>query len=278
MRIPYYHVDSFTRTIGSGNPAGVCFLEEWLPEADLQRIARENNHSETSFLVPVAGHGRDSWNLRWFTPAIEVDLCGHATLAAAHVIFTEIGIEQPILRFETRSGTLTAQRLGDSYGLDFPARPATRIGEARGLAEGLGRNPDEAYQARDLLAVYPDEKTVREIRPDFGHLASLDCLGVIVTAPGREVDFVSRFFAPRAGIPEDPVTGSAHCTLAPYWAERLGKKELTARQISTRGGDLLCRLSGDRVQIEGTARTYIEGKIRWESGGAHGTNPGGGSR
>ncbi|HEB69668.1 MAG TPA: PhzF family phenazine biosynthesis protein [Desulfobulbus sp.] len=259
MDIPYFHIDAFTDRIFAGNPAGVCLLSEWPADDVLQAIAAENRLSETAFLVG----GGSSYALRWFTPESEIDLCGHATLASAFVLheYTAIGVDQPI-SFESRSGTLLVSRQGDLFTLDFPARPGQSCPLSAELTAALGAEPEAVYSARDLLAVFPDRQTVAELRPDFSRLADLDCLGVIVTAPDDEVDFISRFFAPGAGVPEDPVTGSSHCTLIPYWAERLGKDTLHARQISERGGELFCQNRGERVLISGRAVEYLNGTLQ----------------
>lgn len=255
--IKYYQIDAFTSSLFSGNPAGVCLLDEWLPDPLLQSIAAENNLSETAFVVQ-----RDSFfDLRWFTPALEVDLCGHATLAAAHVIFEHLGYRDPLVRFQTQSGMLSVTRDEDLLTLDFPARPAAVCPAPPELCEGLGAAPAITAKARDYLAVFEDEKTVRELEPDMAALSRLDCLGVIATAPGEQCDFVSRFFAPRAGILEDPVTGSAHCTLVPYWAQRLGRTHLHALQVSPRGGELFCEHRGERIGIAGRAVTYSSGLL-----------------
>lgn len=274
MEIPLFQVDAFAEAPFSGNPAAVCPLEEWLPDELMQAIAAENNLSETAFLVP---RGPARFGLRWFTPAVEVDLCGHATLASAWVVFERLwgsplgssetggtgaeGGER--VTFDTRSGALTVRREGELLAMDFPARPAEPCRTPAGLAKALGRPPAEVRAAlRDYLAVYHSEEEVRGLRPDPLRLAALDRPGVIVTAPGTERDFVSRFFAPAVGVPEDPVTGSAHCTLVPYWSERLGKRVLRARQVSARGGELLCEALGDRVGIAGRAILYLEGTLR----------------
>jgi PhzF family phenazine biosynthesis protein len=255
MSIPYYEVDAFTSRMFAGNPAGVCLLAGWLADETLQSIAAENNLSETAFIVQ-----RDSvFHLRWFTPAIEVDLCGHATLAAAHVIYLHLRWQATSVRFETRSGVLSVERKEDLLTLDFPARPATPCEAPRELAEGLGAKPWMTAKARDYLAVFESEEEVRNLKPNSESLMRLDCLGIIATAPGRDCDFISRFFAPRAGIAEDPVTGSAHCTLIPYWSARLGRSRLRARQISRRGGELDCEDRGERVGIGGRAITYLSG-------------------
>ncbi len=257
MRVPYFHVDAFTKRPFSGNPAGVCLLDRWVPDSLLQNIAAENNLSETAFLV---GGGSD-WALRWFTPTVEVDLCGHATLAAAFVIFTEIGHTGVELRFQTASGELCTTFTEGAVMMDFPARPGEPCCAPAGLIGGLGHIPNEVLKSRDFLAVLKSGEEVSSLNPDFAQLATLECLGIIATARGSEVDFVSRFFAPRAGILEDPVTGSAHCTLIPYWAEKLGKKRLTARQLSRRGGTLHCEMRGDRVGIGGNAALYSRAQL-----------------
>ncbi len=257
MRIPYFHVDAFTDRAFGGNPAGVCFLSEWLPDVVLQQIAAENNLSETAFLVGDQG----SYHLRWFTPVMEVDLCGHATLAPAHVLFHEMKSPGDVIRFQTKSGELLAKRRGDRVELNFPARAPVPCPAPEALLQGLGRKPVEVLRSRDFFAVFENEGDVASLAPDMDALRQLECLGVIATAPGTDADFVSRFFAPRAGIPEDPVTGSAHCSLIPYWAKRLGKLEMFARQISTRGGALHCRLDGDRVAIAGGSVVFSRGEI-----------------
>lgn len=253
--IPVYVVDAFTRRPFSGNPAAVCPLETWLPDAQMQAIAAEHNLAETAFVVNEPG----GWRIRWFTPAVEVDLCGHATLAAAHVLARHRGVTAPEIVFQSRSGPLPVRFRDGRIVLDFPARPPERCPVPAALREALGVNPLEVLRSRNFLVLVDSEESVRALAPDFARLAEVDCLGVIVTAAGREVDFVSRFFAPRAGINEDPVTGSSHCTLAPYWAARLRRNELSARQLSRRGGELHCTLVGDRVHIAGEAVTYLTG-------------------
>lgn len=250
--IPCYQVDAFTRTRFAGNPAAVCTLDRWLPDPLLQAIAAENAVPETAFLVPRG----DGYHLRWFTPEVEVDLCGHATLAAAFVLFTRLHPDRRLLHFHSQSGPLSVTRDGDAYTLDFPSRPPVPKDIPAGLADALGCTPLAVLCARDYLLVLGSAAELRALRPDMRALAGLpDIFGVIVTADGHGegVDFVSRYFAPAQGIPEDPVTGSAHCTLAPYWAARLGKRSLTARQLSRRGGDLRCTLADDRVHITGHA-------------------------
>ena len=257
MKIPCYQIDAFTNEVFHGNPAAVCPLPAWLPDATLQNIAAENNLSETAFIVP---RGAD-FDLRWFTPTLEMDLCGHATLAAAFALFTEQQFPGDVIRFHSRSGTLTVRRAGDVFTLDFPSRPPQPCARPETLVRGLGSRPADVLKARDYLAVFASAAEVRALRPDFAALKTLDCLGIIATAPGDDCDFVSRFFAPAAGVDEDPVTGSAHCTLIPYWASRLGKNKLFARQISARGGELFCELAGDRVHIGGRAVLYLRGEI-----------------
>jgi PhzF family phenazine biosynthesis protein len=256
-KIPVFQIDAFTGRVFAGNPAAVCPLEEWLNEVTLQAIAAENNLSETAFFVPR----NTVYELRWFTPAMEVDLCGHATLAAAFVILEFLDRSKGSVDFETRSGRLSVRREGDLLSMDFPSRPATPLPVPAGLAEALGRTPVETGLSRDLMAVFGSEDEVRGMKPDFARLEELPYFAVIVTAPGREADFVSRFFAPRGGILEDPVTGSAHCTLIPYWSRRLGKTKLHARQVSARGGELYCENQGERVTIAGRAVRFLEGAI-----------------
>lgn len=257
MKIRYYEVAAFTSKLFGGNPAGVCLLANWLPDATLQSIAAENNLSETAFLVP---RGAD-YDLRWFTPELEIDLCGHATLASAFVLFSEAGFQGNSIRFHSKSGVLGVSREGEILELDFPSRPAQPCTAPDALIRGLGKAPAQVLKSRDYFAVFASEADVRALKPDFTLLASVDALGIIVTAPGGDSDFVSRFFAPSAGVPEDPVTGSAHCTLIPYWAERLAKTELFARQVSKRGGELYCRIAGDRVRIGGKAVLFLRGGI-----------------
>lgn len=258
MKLPFYWVDAFTDKIFHGNPAGVVRLEHWLPDAAMQRIAFENGLAETAFFVPVTP-GR--FHLRWFTPAVEIDLCGHATLATAHVVFAEPGHAGDRIVFDSRSGPLTVTRRGPLLELDFPSRPAAPGPVPPDLSAGLGATPRLVAKSRDYLCVFTTAAEVRALKPDFAVLNRLDALGIIVTAPGEDCDFVSRFFAPRAGIAEDPVTGSSHCSLMPYWAERLGRTTLHARQLSTRGGELFCELRGDRVGIAGRAALYLRGEI-----------------
>lgn len=257
--IPLYQVDAFTDTPFAGNPAAVCLYEVWLPDDVLQRIAAENNLSETAFLVPLG----EGWELRWFTPTTEVDLCGHATLASAYVLFHEVDPELEDVLFHTKSGDLHVTRDGDEIVLDFPARFAEACEAPPALAEALGATPVEVRAVEHwYLAVFEKEADVAGLDPDMRKVEGLG-RSVIATAPGEDgdVDFVSRCFAPAVGVPEDPVTGSAHCTSAPYWAEQLGKRRLQARQISARGGDLSCLVRGDRVLIGGRAVLVLRGEL-----------------
>jgi PhzF family phenazine biosynthesis protein len=260
MEIPIYQIDAFAERLFAGNPAAVCPLEAWLPDATLQAIALENNLSETAYFIPL---GPGHYHIRWFTPGREVNLCGHATLATAHVLFHELGEAGTRLRFESRSGELVVERESDWLVLDFPAQPPQACEAPVGLLESLEGEPQEVwFSAEDYIVVYGSEQAIRDLQPDFGRLAEVEARGVAVTAPGLDgVDFVSRFFAPRAGINEDPVTGSAHCKLTPLWSERLGKAELRARQLSARGGELRCRLAGERVLLAGKGVSYLKGRI-----------------
>jgi PhzF family phenazine biosynthesis protein len=259
MDIPFYQIDAFTDRIFAGNPAGVCFLDEWLDDRILQSIAAENNLSETAFLVPAGNF----YELRWFTPKVEVDLCGHATLASAFAVFEYVNSNIHRVDFQTQSGLLSVIRQGDLLTLDFPARRPVPCPPPERLTEIMGIPPVQTCQSRDLMAVYEQEDQVRRLEPDMGKLAFLETFAVIATAPGKTCDFVSRFFAPKVGVPEDPVTGSAHCSLIPYWSERLGKKELQARQLSQRGGELFCVDKGERVTIGGRAVAFLSGTIRF---------------
>ncbi len=257
-RLRYFHVDAFARELFRGNPAGVCLLEgEWLPDGLMQQIAFENNLAETAFVLPQGA----SFGLRWFTPEVEIDLCGHATLAAAFVLYSQTGWSAPSVEFHSKSGPLGVSRNSSIFELDFPARPGRPEIAPSALAEGLGREPKEVFKARDWMAVFESEEEVRALRPKFEALASLPGGTVIATAPGVEVDFVSRFFGPGVGVDEDPVTGSSHCTLIPYWAGRLGRTKLKAQQVSARGGELFCEHRGDRVGIGGHAVLYSSGEL-----------------
>ena len=267
MRIPFYHVDAFTAKVFGGNPAAVCPLDEWLPTEILQAIAAEHNLAETAYYV---ARPDGDFDLRWFTPEVEVDLCGHATLASAHVLMSVRPERKQDLQtsvtFHSKSGPLHVLREADKdrdrYTLNFPARPPVHYGEdTQALARALGAPPQSVMVARDYLCIFAHESEVRNLAPDMAKLAKLDRFAMIVTAPGSDCDFVSRFFAPSKGIPEDPVTGSAHCTLIPYWADRLGKNILLAKQISRRGGQLSCESLGDRVTMSGHATSFSSGVI-----------------
>jgi len=257
VKIPVYQVDAFASRVFSGNPAAICPLEDWLPDEQMQAIAAENNLSETAFFV----RNHDAYRLRWFTPKVEVDLCGHATLASAFVILTRL-VPGNSVRFETKSGLLVVTRDGDLFSLDFPARPPGECTVHQDLRAALGGRPEAILAARDYLVVYGSEDEVRGLTPNMDMLTRVDRFAVIVTAAGKDVDFVSRFFAPAKGVPEDPVTGSAHCTLIPYWAKRLGKKKLHAYQVSARGGELWCEDRGERVTMSGQAVQFLEGTIQ----------------
>jgi len=255
--LPLYQIDAFTRRLFGGNPAAVVPMDAWLRDEALQAIAAENNLAETAFVIPSP----DVCPLRWFTPTVEVDLCGHATLAAAHVLFRHYFPLRRDLVFDTRSGPLRVERQGERLALDFPARPGQPCEIPAATAAALRIAPREALLARDLLVVLDSEDEVLAFEPDQRRILELPGFALILSAPGRSSDFVSRFFAPRAGIAEDPVTGSSHCTLIPYWAARLGRSELFARQVSARGGELYCELRGDRVTIAGHAVEYLRGHI-----------------
>jgi PhzF family phenazine biosynthesis protein len=262
MPVALFHVNAFTAQRFAGNPAAVCPLNGWLDDDRLRAVAAENNLSETAFLVPRDGH----YELRWFSPRCEVKLCGHATLAAGFVMLNVLEPGRDSARFETRySGTLTVSRDGDLFAMDFPALvPWTCAALPAALIEGLGKTPAEVVQIEDnYFAVYETQEEVRRICPDFRLLETLHPAGVAITAPGEDCDFVSRYFAPSYGIPEDPVTGSTHCSLAPYWAHQLGKTRLHARQISERGGELWCEMRGDRVVLQGNAVLTLRGS--WSS-------------
>jgi PhzF family phenazine biosynthesis protein len=258
MNLTIYQVDAFAKEVFKGNPAAVCPLDEWLPEATMQRIALENNLAETAFFVKK----EDVYEIRWFTPLAEIDLCGHATVASGFVIFEVLKAEEKVVKFYShKSGALSVEKKGDVYVLDFPSRPVSKTEIPDGLIEAIGKAPKEVYKARDYFLVYDSEEEILDIAPDFTALLKIPTHAVIVTAKGDSADFVSRFFAPEVGIFEDPVTGSAHCNLIPFWAERLGKSELFARQVSARGGELFCALEGDRVKIGGNATLYLKGEI-----------------
>lgn len=257
MRTPIFQVDAFTTRLFAGNPAAVMPMNRFPGDAVMQAIASENNLAETAFLVPEGG----DYRLRWFTPTVEVPLCGHATLASAAVVMERLEVGRTEVVFHSASGPLKVARKGSAYVMDFPARTSEPAATPAGLAEALGVVPGEVYvNAFNYMAVVGDPQAVRVLQPDMAAVASLDRSGVIVTAPGEgEYDFISRYFAPAKGIPEDPVTGSAHCMLAPYWASRLNKTALRGFQASRRGGEVGCRLLGDRVELEGACVFYLEG-------------------
>lgn len=260
MQIAIYQIDAFAEAAFQGNPAAVCPLDGWLTDDLLQAIASENNLSETAFFVPEG----DGYRLRWFTPALEVNLCGHATLATGHLILNRLAPGMQAVAFETLSGVLRVRREGDALAMDFPSiAPGQAMHPSPALVSAMGAMPEECFAIREthgapyVLLLFESEAQVAALAPRFANLGA----NVIATAPGEAVDFVSRFFAPMSGIEEDPVTGSAHCTLTPFWAERLGRTELSARQISARGGNVGCRLEGDRVILTGKCASYLEGRI-----------------
>lgn len=259
MKYRIYQVDAFTDKIFSGNPAAIVPLTSWLPDALLQNIAAENNLAETGFYVPNG----NTFEIRWFTPTVEVDLCGHATLAAAHVLFHHENHPENEINFHShRSGPLKVTKAGQHLTLNFPTDTLREVPLTNDMTTGLNGQPLKAYKGKsDLLFLFETEAQILDLQPDFGKLAELDGRGIIVTAPGTTVDFVSRFFGPQVGINEDPVTGSAHTSLIPYWAGVLHKSEMQAMQLSARKGYLTCKLLGDRVAISGQARTYLTGEI-----------------
>ncbi len=262
MQLKLYQVDAFTNQLFKGNPAAVVPLENWLTTEQMQLIALENNLSETAFFVPE----KDGYGLRWFTPAVEVDLCGHATLATAHVLFQHLNYAKERIAFYTKSGRLTVTRQGDGYAMNFPADKVQATSMPDYLEAALGTKVLEFHRGKDdFMAVIESETALASLQPDFRQIAQLDARGLLVTAKGETVDFVSRCFFPQSGIDEDPVTGSAHTTLTPYWAAKLGNETLTARQISTRSGTLTCILKGERVELQGQAVTYLEGMLRLEN-------------
>ena len=257
MKLDIYQIDAFAEKNFEGNPAAVVPLDRWLPDVVMQAIAEENNLAETAFFVP----SEKGFHIRWFTPNSEVKLCGHATLASAYVLFTFLGYKEKVLSFESLSGELLVTKMGDLLTLDFPVQPPEICNISTRLTEGLGKAPVECLKHDDYIAVFDNEEDVLSIKPNHEALKQLDLRGVIVTAPSSEFDFVARFFAPKLGVPEDPVTGSAYTQLMPYWSDRLGKLKLQAKQLSSRGGKLLCEIKGDRVLISGRAVTYMTGSI-----------------
>lgn len=263
MEFDIYQIDAFTDKLFGGNPAAVCPLDNWLTDENLQNIAKENNLAETAFFVQLS---KNRFHLRWFTPEFEMDLCGHATLASAFVIINELGNNCDQILFDTQSGLLTVKKVGDYLELDFPSRPAKKADLPKVISDGLNIQPKEIWKARDYLLLYDSEEDIKRIKPNISILnqINIDPGGIIVTAKGKSenVDFVSRLFTPQATVFEDPVTGSAHCTLIPFWAGRLNKTKLRALQISERGGELICQLKKDRVAISGKAVKYLEGTIQ----------------
>ena len=260
MDLQIFQVDAFTSTPFGGNPAAVVPLTEWLPDESLMDIAAENNLSETAFFVK----GDSGYDIRWFTPKVEVNLCGHATLASAYVIFNCLKAEEDGIFFNShRSGPLGVTRSGDTMTLDFPAYDINEVEQSAELADAVGVIPSRTWETKGnkIMLLLESETEVRELAPDFNALLDIPYDGVIVTAKGDTADFVSRMFAPRIGIPEDPVTGAMHCSLIPYWSEALGKREMFARQVSARGGELFCEMAGDRVKIGGKATLYMKGEI-----------------
>ncbi len=257
MKIDIYQVDAFAEKAFEGNPAAICPLKEWIDDNILQKIAEENNLSETAFFVP----DKKGIKLRWFTPAEEVDLCGHATLAAAHVLYKHLGYSESEIVFNTRSGELIVKKTTNGFSMDFPASILTKIQAPKSLAAGLGQEPKEVLSAFDYVVVLENEDEIINLNPDLSKWLDLDLRGVVVTAPGNHVDFVSRCFFPKLRVNEDPVTGSAHCELAPFWGARLGLDTLIAKQLSKRTGVVECRLVDNRVLLSGNAADYMRGQI-----------------
>ena len=258
IKLRIFQADAFASELFKGNPAAVVPLDEWLPDETMQKIALENNLSETAFFIPEG----DRFHIRWFTPKAEVKLCGHATLASAHVLFNELNFQGEIIAFNSKSGTLTVRKAGDLLQLDFPADFVRAEPMNAALTKALGIPASATFKGKtDYLLLFDSEEQIRNIKPNFHLLYQTDARGIMVTAKGNEVDFVSRFFAPGVGVNEDPVTGSAHTCLVPFWAARLNKTELTALQLSERGGQLWCTLSDERVLIAGKAVTYLRGEI-----------------
>ncbi|WP_370980263.1 PhzF family phenazine biosynthesis protein [Agaribacterium sp. ZY112] len=258
MEIDIYQVDAFSDQVFSGNPAAICPLKAWLPDEQMQQIAEANNLSETAFFVTQ----EDGYALRWFTPESEVDLCGHATLASAHVLYKHLAYTGKHIRFYTKSGVLVVEQCGQAYSMNFPSVLLEKIETSETLFDALSIKPKAVFRAYDYIVVLQKEEQVRSLKPDFSKLCELDLRGVVVTAPGSDVDFVCRCFYPKLSISEDPVTGSAFCELAPYWARVLDKNTLTAAQLSKRGGYLECEVLDGCVVLKGKAADYMQGKIR----------------
>ena len=261
MKIPYYQVNAFTTSFNGGNPAGVCLLEDWLPDELMQAIAKENNLSETAFVVSNG----DEFDLRWFTPTVEVDLCGHTTLASAHALFCELNYQKKEIKFNTRSGRLVVNKNENGYAMLLPSEKLTEAQAPLNLVKGLKRQPVEVYRGTDYLLVFDSEDIIVNMKPDFSLVQNIDLRGTIVTAPSDDesVDFVSRFFGSiKVGIEEDPATGSAHCALARYWSARLAKSKLVAKQLSSRGAFLKCEMINNNTAVSGQAVTYLQGSLR----------------
>ena len=254
---PIYQVDAFTDYLFGGNPAAVCPLKAWLPTETMQLLAMENNLSETAFYIQDG----DTFHIRWFTPEMEIDLAGHPTLATAHVIFFEMGYDKNLIHFESKSGALYVTNNNSLLEMNFPSRMPVHCNPPNALIEGINHTPEHIFKSRDYVLVYKTEEDVRKFVPDFEWLNKVDTLGIIVTAPGKDCDFVSRFFVPNSVIGEDPVTGSAHATLIPYWSKRLNKTTMLAKQISQRGGILFCEAQGNRVSIAGKSKLYMKGEF-----------------
>lgn len=258
-KLRYFQVDSFASQTFKGNPAGVCILDEWISETEMQLIGEENNLSETAFVGP----GKNGYKIRWFTPLMEVKLCGHATLAAGYVLFNYYGYQKEKVNFETEYRGIISVEKGDNlFTLNFPEDELIECEVPQSFVDGLGVKPLKCFKGKtDYLLIYKSESVIQSMSPNYETISTIDCRGVIVSAPGDNVDFVSRFFAPQAGVNEDPVTGSAHTSLTPYWANQFGKSKLSAKQISRRGGDLICEMKEDRVLISGNAVTFLEGYL-----------------
>ncbi len=257
MELTLYQIDAFANRPFKGNPAAVIPLETWLPDDTMQSIAEENNLSETTFFVPT----KTGFHIRWFTPSTEVELCGHATLAAAYVLFNFLGYDKGIIEFDSKSGMLTVSQKNDWLVMDFPAQPPVLCDVPDEIINAFDKKPIECLRSEDYIVVFEAESDISSVKPDMDYLKKLDLRGVIITSKSQQYDFVSRFFAPKYGIDEDPVTGSSHTQLIPYWAQKLGKTKLTAKQVSRRGGELICELQNDRVLISGKAVKYLEGRI-----------------
>jgi PhzF family phenazine biosynthesis protein len=261
MEISLYQIDAFASELFEGNPAAVCPLEEWLPDKTMQSIAEENNLSETAFFVPTA----NGFHIRWFTPKDEVDLCGHATLATAYVLYDILGYKRDKIEFDSRSGLLLVTKDNERIVMDFPAQPPVLCDIPKEVIKAFDIAPIECLKSEDYIVVFEREIDILSAKPNLGQLTKLDLRGVIITAKSSRYDFVARFFAPKYGVPEDPVTGSAYTQLAPYWASKIGSKRFSVKQVSSRGGELTCEIADDRVLISGKAIKYLEGKINIET-------------